>query len=74
MHSMSLISRYMENPIEFHFLVIKKICRYLQGTKDFGLFYKKGKILDLIGFINNDYAGDQDDRRSTSCYVFMPGT
>ncbi|RVW19208.1 Retrovirus-related Pol polyprotein from transposon RE2 [Vitis vinifera] len=29
--------------VELHFLAAKKICRYLQGTKDFGLFYKKGK-------------------------------
>ncbi|WKA02079.1 hypothetical protein VitviT2T_020312 [Vitis vinifera] len=74
MHSVSLISRYMENPTELHFLAAKKICRYLQGTKDFGLFYKKGKRSDLIGFTDSDYAGDQDNRRSTSGYVFMLGT
>ncbi|KAL6343008.1 hypothetical protein AAG906_017028 [Vitis piasezkii] len=51
----------MENPTELHFLAAKRICRYFQGTKDFGLFYKKGKI-------------DQDNRRSTSGYVFMLGT
>ncbi|RVW19222.1 uncharacterized mitochondrial protein AtMg00810-like [Vitis vinifera] len=74
MHSVSLISRYMENPTELHFLAAKKICCYLQGTKDFGLFYKKGKRSDLIGFTDSDYAGDQDNRRSTSGYVFMLGT
>ena len=29
---------------------------------------------DLIGFTDSDYAGDQDDRRSTLGYVFMLGT
>ena len=42
---------------------------YLNMTK--GLFYKKGEKLELFGFTNSDYAGDQDDRRGTSGYVFM---
>ena len=29
--------------------------------------------MELVGFTNNDYAGDQDDRRNTSGYVFMMG-
>ena len=64
----------MENPTKIHLLVAKRILRYLQGTRDFGLFYKKGEKLELFGFTDSDYAGDQDDRRSTSGYVFMLGT
>ncbi|XP_042406296.1 uncharacterized mitochondrial protein AtMg00810-like [Zingiber officinale] len=74
MCSISLISRYMENLTEIDLLVIKRILRYLQGTKDFELFYKKGEKLELFRFINNDYTGDQDDRRSTSGYAFILGT
>ncbi|XP_058208312.1 uncharacterized mitochondrial protein AtMg00810-like [Rhododendron vialii] len=59
MFSVSLISRYMENPTELHLLAAKRIFRYLQ---------------DLRGFTDSDYAGDQDDRRSTSGYVFMLGS
>lgn len=72
MHSISLISRYMENQTEMYLLAAKRIFGYLQGTKDFGLFFKKGKRLELFGF--SDSAGDQDDRRSTLGYVFMMGT
>lgn len=36
MYVVSLISRYMENPIEIHLLAAKRILPYLQGTKDFG--------------------------------------
>nr|XP_034896856.1 secreted RxLR effector protein 161-like [Populus alba] len=74
MYAVSLISRYMENPKEIHLLAAKRIFRYLQGTADFGLLYKKGEHSDLMGFTDNDYAGDQDDRKSTSGYVFMLGT
>ena len=71
MYSLSVISRYMESPIEMHLLAAKRIFHYLQGTKDFELFYKEGKRLYLFKFTNNDYVGDQDDRKSTSGYIFM---
>ena len=74
MYAVSLISRYMENPKEIHLLAAKRIFRYLQGTADFGLLYKKGEHSDLMGFTDSDYARDQDDRKSTSGYVFMLGT
>ena len=74
MFFMSLISRYMENPKEMHLLAAKRILCYLQETMEFSLLYKKGKAASLIGFIDSDFAGDQDDRRSTSSYVFMLGS
>jgi len=36
--TVSLISRYMENPTENNLLVAKRIFRYLKGTSDFGIF------------------------------------
>ncbi|GKU89839.1 hypothetical protein SLEP1_g3924 [Rubroshorea leprosula] len=73
MHGVSLISRYMEHPKELHLQTAKRILRYLCGTTDFGLFYKKGDQTDLVGFTDSDYAGDLDDRKSTSGFVFMLG-
>ncbi|WMV41501.1 hypothetical protein MTR67_034886 [Solanum verrucosum] len=63
----------MECPTEMHLLAPKRILRYLQGTKDFGIFYMKGEKTYLVRFTDSDYAGDQDDRKSTSGYVFMLG-
>ncbi|KAJ9560092.1 hypothetical protein OSB04_005252 [Centaurea solstitialis] len=74
MYSVSVISRYMECPTELHLSAAKRILRYLQGTKEFGLFYKKGEKSELFGFTDSDYAGDVDDRKSTSGYAFMMGT
>ncbi|GKU95895.1 hypothetical protein SLEP1_g9193 [Rubroshorea leprosula] len=71
MHGVSLISRYMKHPNELHLQTAKRILRYLCGTADFGLFYKKGDQTDLVGFTDSDYAGDLDDRKSTSGFVFM---
>jgi hypothetical protein len=71
MYVVSLISRFMERPTELHLNVAKRVLRYLKGTMNFGLFYRKGEKQELIGYTDSDYAGDQDDRKSTSGYVFM---
>jgi hypothetical protein len=61
----------MENPTEFHLQVAKRVLRYLKGTLDFGIFYKKGGNNDLVAYTDSDYAGDLGDRKSTSGYVFL---
>ncbi|XP_050125167.1 secreted RxLR effector protein 161-like [Malus sylvestris] len=71
MFTISLISRYMEHPTESHLFEAKRILRYVKGTVGFGVFYKKGGDEELIGYTDSDYAGDQDDRNSTSGYVFV---
>ncbi|XP_049381189.1 secreted RxLR effector protein 161-like [Solanum stenotomum] len=74
MYSVSLISRYLENSKETHLLAAKRILRYLQGTNDLGILYRKRGKSNLIGFTNSNFAGDKDDRKSTSGYVFMFGS
>ena len=43
----------------------------MKGTVNYGVFYKRGEVNELIGFTDSDYAGDIEDRKSTSGYVFM---
>ena len=63
----------MERPTEMHLFAIKRILRYLKGTANYGILYKKEKEVKLTGWSDSDYAGDVDDRKSTSGYVFMIG-
>jgi hypothetical protein len=75
MYGVSLISRFMSSPTMSHWLTAKRILRYLKGTTDFAILYKKGESrLSLMAFTDSDYAGDLDDRRSTSGFVFMMGS
>ena len=81
MFCVSLISRYMANPKAFHWAATKRLLRYLQGTIEYGLFYKKGQNkkgqkMSLSTYSDSNYAGDPDpdDRRSTTGSVFMIGT
>ena len=53
-------------------VAVKRILRYLKGTSALGICYKKGtKNEKLVAYSDSDYAGDTDDRRSTSGYVFV---
>lgn len=70
MYVVSLLSRFIESPTEQHNSVMKRVFRYLQGTVELGILYKKKGGEQLVGFTDSDYAGDLDDRKSTSGYVF----
>ena len=73
-HSVNLISRFMNQPSKLHYAVAKRILRYLQGTKKLGILCKKENGNNLVGFTDNDWAGSLDDRKSTSGYIFCLGS
>ena len=50
--------------------MVKKALRYAQGTKDYMLTYRRSDSLEIKGYSDADFAGDKDDRKSTSGYVF----
>jgi hypothetical protein len=57
--------------MEAHLTAVKRILRYLKGTSKLGLKYEKIKNEQLIGYSDADWAGDRDDRHSTSGYVCL---
>ena len=71
MFVVSLINKFMYYLTELHLQSIKRILRYLKGTIDFGVFYKKEGNGELITYTNSDYAWDLDDKKNISSYVFM---
>ena len=64
----------MSKPGKEHWIAVKRVFRYLRGTSDYGLCYqgRSGlhKMLDIRGFVDADWVGDLDQRRSISRYVF----
>lgn len=71
MFAVNLVSRYMEHPTEQHLLSAKRILRYVKGTSEFGIQYSRKGGKEMLGYADSDYAGDLDDRKSTSGYVFV---
>lgn len=70
-HGISILSRFMGNPGEEHWNALKWLLRYLKGTLDLGLVFKFDKRgIMLKGFTDSDFAGDRDNRKSTSAYFF----
>ncbi|KAL4032422.1 hypothetical protein IC575_005495 [Cucumis melo] len=74
-YSSSLVSRYMGNPGRNHWEATKWVFRYIVGTVNRGLLYTahdEPKVL-LKGYVNVDFAGDCDKRRSLTGFSFIFG-
>jgi hypothetical protein len=68
------LARYMSAPTSVHLLAAKHVLRYLRGTPGLGITFgggQGGSPLSVRGFSDADWAGNLDNRRSTSGYVFM---
>ena len=72
-YAVSSVSKYCLKPTTNHWSAIKRIFRYLKGTIDLGIFYKKQNI-DCVGYADADWAGDKSDYKSTSGYCFKVGS
>ncbi|XP_070667334.1 uncharacterized mitochondrial protein AtMg00810-like [Malus domestica] len=70
--SVHQVCQFMHCPMDSHYAAVKQILRYLQGTIDFGIQFSKGD-LDLHAFSDADWAGDPNDRRSTTGLVVYIG-
>ena len=69
-----IIEKVYVKPGKEHWTTLKHVFRYLRDTSAYGLCYQGrlglDKMLDIHGFVDVDRAGDLDQRRSTSGYVF----
>ena len=74
MFSVCLCARFQANPKESHLTAVKRIFRYLNGTKDLGLWYPRGDDFKLIGYSDSDFAGYKVDRKSTSGHCLFLGS
>ncbi|MCO5562737.1 hypothetical protein L7F22_016369 [Adiantum nelumboides] len=68
--AVGVVSRYMSNPGKKHWEAVKGILRYLKATKNMCICYGSQE-LSVMGYTDSDYAGDLDNKRSTSGYVFI---
>ncbi|XP_015158410.1 uncharacterized mitochondrial protein AtMg00240-like [Solanum tuberosum] len=72
--SVEMCARFQVAPKESHLKVAKRILRYLKGTQNLVLFYPTCDTLDLISYVDADYAGFLVDRKSTSASVDQAAT
>jgi len=66
------VSRFMERPTAEHLQAVKRILRYVAGTLDYGLVYKRiPGTASFVGYCDSDLAGDVDTSKSTSGTMFF---
>ena len=63
------LSQYLKTPTMQHWTACKRLLRYLVGTYSLGLHFKPHMPLKLDIYADADWAGNIDDRRSTSGYL-----
>lgn len=71
-HAVSVVSRFMANPGMTHWNALKWLLRYLNGSLGSGLRFKRSTQVEeaLTGYVDADFAGCVDTRKSTTGYVF----
>ena len=60
-YAVSVDSKHMDQPHQIHWRAAKRILNFVQGTRTHGIFYKEKYDLDLIGFTDSDWAGENID-------------
>jgi hypothetical protein len=72
-HAVGVVSRFASNPGKQHWEAVKWILRYLRGTADVPLCFGRADLV-VRGYVDADFAGDHDTRRSTTGYVYTLGS
>ena len=68
-----IFARFQTDPKEVHYVAVKRTFRYLKGTSKFRLWYDISNNFTLSGYIDVDWVGIMDDRKSTSGGAFFLG-
>ena len=70
-YTVTTLSHFVESPRTTHLLAMRRVFKYLKGTRDLRLVLG-GNNLDLVGYSDADWAS-QMDRHSISGYAFYLG-
>jgi hypothetical protein len=72
--AVNTLSQFMVELRQVHWVVAKRVLKYLRGTVGFGLRYAKGDGVRLHGYSNSNWAGSVVDRKNTSSGCFNLGS
>ncbi|XP_035551021.1 uncharacterized mitochondrial protein AtMg00810-like [Juglans regia] len=72
-YSVNKVCQFMHSPKAPHWSVVKRILRYLKATINDGLFFASNSSLTLQAYLDADWGGCPDDRRSTRGFCIYLG-
>uniref|UniRef100_A0AAV1UUL2 Reverse transcriptase Ty1/copia-type domain-containing protein n=1 Tax=Peronospora matthiolae TaxID=2874970 RepID=A0AAV1UUL2_9STRA len=64
-----VLSQFDLNLCPTHWQALKRVFRYVQGTKTHGIMFQAKDPKGIEGYSDADWAGNMDTRRSTSGYA-----
>lgn len=73
-YTIAHLSQYSKDPSAIHFACLKRILRYLKGTRHRSLLYRWHDTLTLSGFSDASHGNFLDNRCSFSGYIFCLGS
>ena len=65
--------QYLHAPTVAHWSAVKRIIRYIRGTVDIGIQFRKESSSLISAFSDADWAGSVDDRQSTGGFAVFLG-
>ena len=65
------LAQFGANPTHDHLLAAQHVLQYLSSTRYHKLVYGQNDSTELIAYSDSDWAGDRDNRRSTTGYAFI---
>lgn len=72
-HTVSALAQFNEKPEQQHWRAAKRLLRYLKGTCDHNLTFKKSGT-PLTGYVDADWGNCTVNRRSYTGYAFILGS
>ncbi|KAG7556890.1 Integrase catalytic core [Arabidopsis suecica] len=71
--AVNVVSQQMQAPTQHHWNMVNRILKYLKGAPGQGIWMGCNKNTEIVGYCDADYAGDKNDRRSTTGYCTFIG-
>jgi hypothetical protein len=68
--AVSHLASFSTDPCQRHMNAAKNVVRYLKGTRDVGITYRRG-VSGVRGWSDSDWAMDERDRKSITGWVFF---
>ena len=70
-YAVGILARFSSKPNRTHWMAAKRVLRYLKGTTSHGIIFRGEEPGKCLGYSDADWAGDREDRKSTSGYLFQ---
>ncbi len=70
-YAVSKLSQFLDKPLNSHWIAVKRVLRYLAGTRTHAIMYDGARGIKVEGYSDADYAGCIESRKSTSGFIFL---